>query len=189
MITGIPGVGKSSIINGFVKENESFNILEYGNIIQEFIFKKYNINERNRIGDYATSKDVSDCDKMFLERICEETFRDLIIEAHGIVKLDFGYKYEPFRGIKKASIDGIVMIEASPKRLIQYRLNHDDKKRKVENFREIELHQGLLRNEVMTYVSYLEIPGYFMLNNSNLRSCIKNLNKIIREIKRGKSER
>lgn len=158
--------------------------LVYGDLLQEITWLKYGVKDRNQIRDVIISADIKECDKLFFEKLqqqCKNPY--LLIEAHGFTKTDYGYKFEPFKDLEKMGLGGVVMLQAEPSKIIGYRKNDKSKKRIEEKIKELETHQNLIKTEVMSYSSFLEIPGYFLNNNKKLETVVEKFLSIMEEIK------
>jgi len=147
MVVGVPGVGKTSVINEAKKYLKyEFKAVNTGDIIFELAKEKYNINNRDEIRKKLTFEQQKEIQKEAIKRIKEmEKESDIILDTHLVIESYEGYITGMFR--EYAEIlrpDGIVVIISDPDKIFVRRLRDIQiRGRDIENLKRIEIQQNL----------------------------------------------
>ena len=147
MVVGVPGVGKTSVINEAKKYLKyEFKAVNTGDIIFELAKEKYNINNRDEIRKKLTFEQQKEIQKEAIKRIKEmEKESDIILDTHLVIESYEGY----ITGILReyAEIlrpDGIAVIISDPDKIFVRRLRDIQiRGRDIENLKRIEIQQNL----------------------------------------------
>jgi len=147
IVVGVPGVGKTSVINEAKKYLKyEFKVVNTGDIIFELAKEKYNINNRDEIRKKLTFEQQKEIQKEAIKRIKEmEKEGDIILDTHLVIESYEGYITGMFR--EYAEIlrpDGIVVIISDPDKIFVRRLKDIQiRGRDIENLKRIEVQQNL----------------------------------------------
>ena len=147
IVVGVPGVGKTSVINGAKKYLKyEFKVVNTGDIMFELAKEKYNINNRDEIRKKLTFEQQKEIQKEAIKRIKEmEKESDIILDTHLVIESYEGYITGMFR--EYAEIlrpDGIVVIISDPDKIFVRRLKDIQiRGRDIENLKRIEIQQNL----------------------------------------------
>lgn len=163
IVTGVPGVGKSTLCQQIVEKNENIENVNFGRFLTEYI--RENETEKG-------------CDKAFVEYLTKRQ-KNIIIDSHGVEKKQYGLKFTPFTGIE--NIVGYVLIKAHPRKIIERRMK-DAKKRTYERLSEVKAHQNILEIELINYSCITGKPAYVINNDCGVEMCGEKLEQILEEI-------
>jgi len=147
IVVGVPGVGKTSVINEAKKYLKyEFKVVNTGDIIFELAKEKYNINNRDEIRKKLTFEQQKEIQKEAIKRIKEmEKENDIILDTHLIIESYEGYIPGMLR--EYAEIlrpDGIAVIISDPDKIFVRRLKDIQiRGRDIENLKRIEIQQNL----------------------------------------------
>lgn len=147
IVTGVPGVGKSSICQKLVTKYSSTTLVNFGEFLQ-----KYKQNSGGR----------EDCDEEFISYL-KNIKGNTLVESHGFEKMSFGILYTPFINIEQLEISCLILIEDDPVKIYKRRLS-DKKIRIYESPEEIKNHQDLLKMAIVSYSIFLKKRSYFIQN-------------------------
>jgi adenylate kinase len=148
LIVGVPGAGKTSIINEVKKYLKyEFKVVSAGNIVLELAKEKYNINNRDDIRKKLTFEQQKELQREAIKRIKEiEKENDIILDIHLVIESYEAYipgMIREYAEILKP--DGIVIIMSDPDKIIIRRLKDIQiRRRDIENLERIEIHQNLI---------------------------------------------
>ena len=147
IVVGVPGVGKTSVINEAKKYLKyEFKVINTGDIMFELAKEKYNINNRDEIRKKLTFEQQKEIQKEAIKRIKEmEKESDIILDTHLVIESYEGY----IPGILReyAEIlrpDGVAVIISDPDKIFVRRLKDIQiRGRDIENLKRIEIQQNL----------------------------------------------
>ncbi|MCC5446921.1 adenylate kinase [Candidatus Nanobsidianus stetteri] len=147
IVVGVPGVGKTSVINEARKYLKyEFKVVNTGDIMFELAKEKYNINNRDEIRKKLTFEQQKEIQKEAIKRIKEmEKESDIILDTHLVIESYEGYIPGMLR--EYAEIlrpDGIAVIISDPDKIFVRRLKDIQiRGRDIENLKRIEIQQNL----------------------------------------------
>jgi len=147
MVVGVPGVGKTSVINEAKKYLKyEFKVVNTGDIMFELAKEKYNINNRDEIRKKLTFEQQKEIQREAIKRIKEmEKESDIILDTHLVIESYEGYIPGMLR--EYAEIlrpDGIAVIISDPDKIFVRRLRDIQiRGRDIENLKRIEIQQNL----------------------------------------------
>jgi adenylate kinase len=147
IVVGVPGVGKTSVINEAKKYLKyEFKVVNTGDIMFELAKEKYNINNRDEIRKKLTFEQQKEIQKESIKRIKEmEKESDIILDTHLVIESYEGYIPGMLR--EYAEIlrpDGIAVIISDPDKIFVRRLRDIQiRGRDIENLKRIEIQQNL----------------------------------------------
>ena len=147
IVVGVPGVGKTSVINEAKKYLKyECKVVNTGDIIFELAKEKYNINNRDEIRKKLTFEQQKEIQKEAIKRIKEmEKEGDIILDTHLVIESYEGYIPGMLR--EYAEIlrpDGIAVIISDPDKIFVRRLKDIQiRGRDIENLKRIEIQQNL----------------------------------------------
>ncbi len=144
ILVGIPGCGKSSILNEIVRRCPNVHVINYG----------------DKMLDQAGLKDRDQLRKLSMEKqkvlgiaaakkISSEAKGITIVDTHALIRTPEGYfPGLPEEVLKILKPQAIVMLECSPKIIRQRRANDPSRHRDVETESELDKDQELSREFV-----------------------------------------
>jgi adenylate kinase len=147
IVVGVPGVGKTSVINEAKKYLKyEFKVVNTGDIMFELAKEKYNINNRDEIRKKLTFEQQKEIQSEAIKRIKEmEKESDIILDTHLVIESYEGYIPGMLR--EYAEIlrpDGIAVIISDPDKIFVRRLKDIQiRGRDIENLKRIEIQQNL----------------------------------------------
>ncbi|MGC9132933.1 MAG: adenylate kinase [Nanopusillaceae archaeon] len=147
LVVGVPGVGKTSVINEskkYLKYN--FRIISVGDIIFDLAKEKYGINDRDEIRKKLNVDQQEELQLEAMKKIKEmEKEEDLILDTHLVIESYSGYIpgiMRKFAEILKP--DGIAVIVSDPDKIFVRRLRDIQiRGRDIEELNRIEIQQNL----------------------------------------------
>ena len=147
LVIGVPGVGKTSVINEAKKYLKyEFKVVSTGDIMFELAKEKYNINNRDEIRKKLTFEQQKEIQSEAIKKIKEmEKENDIILDTHLVIESYEGYIPGMLR--EYAEIlrpDGIAVIVSDPDKIFVRRLKDIQiRGRDIENLKRIEIQQNL----------------------------------------------
>lgn len=154
VVTGIPGIGKSSVckeVQKLLQEKErKITVINYGTVMTELLQKKKERIDRDdlRKSKLFLQRSVQvEAAKAIAEKI-SETEEDVIIDTHMSIKTPYGYLAGlPFHVLNILNPEMFILIEASPSEVLSRRFR--DVTRKRDKALESEIEEELLFSRLM----------------------------------------
>ncbi|NPA47597.1 MAG: adenylate kinase [Thermococci archaeon] len=156
MITGIPGVGKSTITKMALKITKAkFRLINFGDLMFNVAVEKGLVKHRDEVRklDPITQKEIQlEVARRILSMAEKEP---ILIDTHATIKTPKGYLLGfPLEVIETIRPDFIVIIEATPSEILGRRLRDLKRDRDVETEEQIQRHQDLNRAAAITYAMH-----------------------------------
>jgi len=147
IVVGVPGVGKTSVINEAKKYLKyEFKVVNTGDIMFELAKEKYNINNRDEIRKKLTFEQQKEIQREAIKRIKKmEKESDIILDTHLVIESYEGYIPAVLREYAEIlKPDGIAVIISDPDKIFVRRLKDIQiRGRDIENLKRIEIQQNL----------------------------------------------
>ncbi|ACS34480.1 adenylate kinase [Thermococcus gammatolerans] len=156
MITGIPGVGKSTITRLALKRTAiNFRLVNFGDLMFEEAVKQGLVKHRDEMRklDPMVQKQLQ---LRAAQRIVEIA-RDepVLLDTHATIRTPMGYLLGfPKEVIETIRPNFIVIIEATPSEILGRRLRDLKRDRDVETEEQIQRHQDLNRAAAISYAMH-----------------------------------
>jgi len=156
MITGIPGVGKSTITRLALKRTRAkFRLVNFGDLMFEEALKIGLVKHRDEMRklDPKTQKELQ---LKAAQRIVEIARNEpVLLDTHATIRTPVGYLLGfPREVIEIINPNFIVIIEATPSEILGRRLRDLKRDRDVETEEQIERHQDLNRAAAISYAMH-----------------------------------
>ncbi|WP_297549323.1 adenylate kinase [Thermococcus sp.] len=156
MITGIPGVGKSTITRLALKRTRAkFRLVNFGDLMFEEAVKAGLVEHRDEMRklDPKTQKELQLRAAQKIVEIARE--EPVLLDTHATIKTPVGYLLGfPREVIEVINPNFIVIIEATPSEILGRRLRDLKRDRDVETEEQIERHQDLNRAAAVSYAMH-----------------------------------
>jgi adenylate kinase len=148
VVTGVPGVGKTSVMEGVAKE-KGLKIVNYGTVMFEVAKNEDLVKHRDQIRklSIAVQRDIQ-------EKAAQRIFEmgNVIVDTHCTIKTPGGYYPGlPEWVLKKLKPDRIVLVEATVDEIVRRRAKDDSRTRDEEGIEGIKEHQMINRYVAMAY--------------------------------------
>lgn len=148
VITGVPGVGKSAVMEGVAKK-KSLRTVNYGTVMFE-IAKAQNLAENRDQMRKLPVESQKDIQEKAAEKIYE--MGEIIINTHCTIKTPAGYYPGlPEQVLRKLRPDRILIVEATKEEIAKRRSKDKSRTRDTDSEYEIEEHQRMNRYAAMAY--------------------------------------
>jgi len=156
MITGIPGVGKSTITRfALQKSRVKFRLVNFGDLMFDEALKAGLVEHRDgmRKLDPNVQKELQ---MKAARRIVEMSQKEpILLDTHATIRTPVGYLLGfPREVIEVINPNFIVIIEATPSEILGRRLRDLKRDRDVETEEQIERHQDLNRAAAVSYAMH-----------------------------------
>jgi len=156
MITGIPGVGKSTITRLALKRTRArFRLVNFGDLMFEEAVKAGLVQHRDEMRKLEP-KTQRELQLKAAQRIVEIARKEpVLLDTHATIKTPVGYLLGfPREVIEVINPNFIVIIEATPSEILGRRLRDLKRDRDVETEEQIERHQDLNRAAAVSYAMH-----------------------------------
>ncbi|AEK72853.1 adenylate kinase [Thermococcus celericrescens] len=156
MITGIPGVGKSTITKLALKKSRAkFRLVNFGDLMFDEAVGAGLVRHRDEMRklDPNVQKELQ---MKAARRIVEMSQREpVLIDTHATIRTPVGYLLGfPREVIEVINPNFIVIIEAAPSEILGRRLRDLKRDRDVETEEQIQRHQDLNRAAAVSYAMH-----------------------------------
>jgi len=156
MITGIPGVGKSTITRLALKRTRArFRLVNFGDLMFEQAVNSGLVKHRDEMRklDPKTQRELQLKAAQRIVEIARE--EPVLIDTHATIKTPVGYLLGfPREVIEVINPNFIVIIEATPSEILGRRLRDLKRDRDVETEEQIERHQDINRAAAISYAMH-----------------------------------
>ncbi|AHL23768.1 MULTISPECIES: adenylate kinase [Thermococcus] len=156
MITGIPGVGKSTITRLALKRTRAkFRLVNFGDLMFEEAVKAGLVKHRDEMRklDPKTQRELQLKAAQKIVEIARE--EPVLLDTHATIRTPVGYLLGfPREVIEVINPNFIVIIEATPSEILGRRLRDLKRDRDVETEEQIERHQDLNRAAAISYAMH-----------------------------------
>lgn len=156
VITGIPGVGKSTITKlALQRTRAKFRVVNFGDIMFEEAVKAKLVTHRDEMRRLSL-KVQRELQLKAAQRILEISREEpVLLDTHATIKTPLGYMLGfPKEVIEVINPKFIVIIEALPSEILGRRLRDLKRDRDVETEEQIQRHQDLNRAAAISYAMH-----------------------------------
>ncbi|TET02204.1 MAG: adenylate kinase [Hadesarchaea archaeon] len=157
VVTGVPGVGKSTVIEGALKQLETkgveYELIIYGDVMLELL-KRKGITHRDEMRKFPVGpyREVQREAGKQIARVAKR--KPVLVDTHCLVKKPEGYYPGlPRWVLEELKPESIVIIEASPEEVAGRRTKDTARKRDKELLNEVVEHQQLNRATATAYAA------------------------------------
>ena len=183
IITGTPGAGKTTVLDGALKKFEGkVARINYGDFMFE-IAKQRGIKSRDdmRKQPLAVQRDIQ---TKAAEQISAQSKGLTIVDTHSAILTPHGYiPGMPEWIIKALAPAAIVLVEAAPKQIAGRRAKDKTRKRDSESVAEIQLHQDLNRMFASSYAAMTGASVAIIVNaDKKLANAVEGLSSLIKSL-------
>jgi len=171
VVTGVPGVGKTSLCRRICHELE-YNYVNYGDLMLEIAQNRDLASTDHDM--FALPIDLQhDIWKSTALKI--KDLKNVVIDLHGVDQSQIGYIISlPLEIIYP---DLIIVIEASEDKIL-FRRNEDSKERIIDSLYSLKQHKWFLRT-TMAICSVIFGCNLSILNNDNFDDCLTKMRNIL----------
>ncbi|ALV61945.1 Adenylate kinase, archaeal type [Thermococcus sp. 2319x1] len=156
VITGIPGVGKSTITKLALKRTRAkFRVVNFGDIMFEEALKAKLVTHRDEMRKLSL-RVQRELQLKAAQRILEISREEpVLLDTHATIKTPLGYMLGfPKEVIEIINPRFVVIIEATPSEILGRRLRDLKRDRDVETEEQIQRHQDLNRAAAISYAMH-----------------------------------
>lgn len=189
IIGGVPGVGKTTVINRtiemLVKKDIMINLQIFGSVMLDIAAEKFNVKDRDELRklDPEMQKDIQ---RTAAIRINERAIGNItIVDTHFAIKTGDG---SFLQGIPKWVSDAIdpkilVLIETNPYEIAKRRKKDKKRKRDKESTERLKIHQEINRTIATTICQKTGALLAIIVNqNGKVDEAAKELTKILEKL-------
>jgi adenylate kinase len=182
ILTGIPGVGKSTVLNALKEVCNDITIVNYGEVMLQQAtlqgldrdsLRKLPVEQQQEIG------------LMACHQIAEQSHPLTIIDTHACIKTPFGFcPGLPLRVLQILEPTMLVQVYSSPEIILRRRRNDHLRKRDEETLSDLTLHQDLTRSFLISASTFTGATLYLINNDSD--TIFGNIQPLVNSIKDAK---
>jgi adenylate kinase len=165
-VFGISGVGKSTLIEGFIKDHPEYTHIQAGTLIRQAL--KNVPRDKLRIADTDTIiKNQYLLIDEFWKEVKEHSYSSIIFDGHSIIDTDTTVVEVPADIIKSLKPCKIIFIEDDPQQITNRRTQDTSRNRPDLSADNVKDHQEKARNQAVIYASQIGIP-FFQIQSGQL---------------------
>ena len=156
IITGIPGVGKSTITKLALQRTKAkFKLINFGDLMFEEAVKSKLVKHRDEMRKLPLEVQ-RELQMKAAKKIAEMAKEHpILLDTHATIKTPHGYLLGlPYEVIRTLNPNFIVIIEATPAEILGRRLRDLKRDRDVETEEQIQRHQDLNRAAAIAYAMH-----------------------------------
>jgi len=181
VVTGIPGVGKSTVIAGALEKLKAeglvYELVNYGDVMLEMMGEQMGITDRDEMRK-VPFEPYREIQRAAAERIAEMAeLKPVLLDTHCSVKKPEGYLPGlPRWALESLKPESIVLIEAEPEEVVARRTKDVSRRRDEELLAEVAEHQQLNRAIAMAYAALVGATVKIVKNrNGKLNEAIEDM--------------
>lgn len=167
IIMGVPGVGKTSVLNGVMKMKPKYKIVNYGDLMLETFESKYGIKNRDEIRS-APIDLQKEAQKTVINKLSEMQGK-IILDTHCSIRTPKGYLpglSSEFLEMLKTKIEVLVLLSAPTKEI------YDRRQKDSTRIREVSMEEIIEHDRVnMAYLAVYSVltgaPALIVMNCNN----------------------
>jgi adenylate kinase len=154
IITGVPGVGKTTVVTGALKglesEGVSYRILNFGTYMFDVAQKERIVRDRDEMR--KLDKDIQKRLQKLAAQVMAKEEGNVIIDTHASIKTPAGYLAGlPEWVLRELMPDTIVLVETNEDQILLRRLTDETRTRDLEGSYGIAEHQQFNRSIAAAY--------------------------------------
>ena len=164
VVTGIPGVGKTTVMKK-AAEGMDIEFVTFGTVMSEIAIESGLVKDRDEMRK-LTLEQQKDLQIKSAEKVA--SMGNVILDTHCTVKTPKGYLPGlPEWVIKKLKPTAIVVVEADPKEIFDRRANDPTRNRDSDTVEQINEHQMMNRSAAMAYAALSGSTVKIVFNHDN----------------------
>jgi adenylate kinase len=167
IIMGLPGAGKTTVLNGLKQEMPELKIMNYGDLMMEIMKEKYGIESRDEMRKKLSIDDQKKVQEMITEKLSAFKDRNCVLDTHCAVKTPKGYLPGlPMKTLSRITVDGLMLITANPEEIYERRKNDPSRARDHETLEDLRMHDDMSKYMLATYAVYTGAPAMIIYNKA-----------------------
>jgi adenylate kinase len=181
VVTGVPGVGKSTVVAGALEKLKAeglvYELVNYGDVMLEMMKERMGITDRDEMRKipFEPYKEIQ---RAAAERIAAKAkLKPVLLDTHCTIKKPEGYLPGlPRWVLESLKPESIVLIEAEPEEVVARRTKDVSRRRDEELLAEVVEHQQLNRAIAMAYATLVGATVKIVKNrNGKLSEAINDM--------------
>lgn len=164
MVTGIPGVGKTTVMKK-AAEGLDIEFVTFGTVMIEIAKQMELVKDRDEMRKLNLEQQ-KELQVKSAEKIAN--MKNVVLDTHCTIKTPKGYMPGlPEWVIKKLNPTAIVLVEASPQEIYNRRANDPTRNRDPDSVEQIDEHQMMNRSAAMSYATLSGATVKIVFNHDN----------------------
>jgi len=186
VVTGVPGVGKSTVVAGALKNLKAkglvYELVNYGDVMLEMMRERMGITDRDDMRKIPFEP-YQEIQRAAAEQIAEMAkLKPVLLDTHCSIRKPEGYLPGlPRWALESLKPESIVLIEAPPEEVIARRTKDVARRRDEELLAEVAEHQQLNRAIAMAYAALTGATVKIVKNrDGKLSEAVKDMEETLR---------
>ncbi|MFA5049698.1 MAG: adenylate kinase [Candidatus Micrarchaeia archaeon] len=168
IVMGLPGAGKTTVLEGFAKKNPEYKLLNYGTLMFEIAKEKYKIENRDQIR-ILSAEEQKGIQKIVGEKLATEVGK-VVLDTHCSVlnpHKKFYLPGLPYSLLKELKVDLLVLITGEIEEIATRRESDSTRVRKVD-LHEIKEHDMYNKMLLASYSAISGAPAKIIINRNGM---------------------
>ena len=178
VVTGIPGVGKTTVMQK-AAEGMDLEFVTFGTVMIDIAKEKGLVKDRDEMRKLSLDQQ-KDLQIQTAEKVAN--MKNVIVDTHCTVKTPKGYMPGlPEWVVKKLKPTAIVVVEADPEEIYNRRANDETRDRDPDSVEKIAEHQQINRAAAMAYAALSGATVKIVFNHDNaIDEAVKEASPVLR---------
>lgn len=165
ILMGVPGVGKSSVLNGIRQKKPEYSVVNYGDLMLGIFREKYDLQNRDEMRKASITQQKA-VQKAVAQKLAKMDGK-VILDTHCSIQTPKGYLPGlPFELLGKLKVERLVLLSATIDEIYSRRKNDPSRTREV-NKDEIIEHDQMNKSYLAAYSAFAGAPATIVLNRDN----------------------
>lgn len=161
VITGLPGAGKTTVLN--LLRERGYSIVNFGDSMYEMALEDKLVENRDEMRKKLTPEQTKELQIKVARKISK--LNPQILDTHATVKTPYGYLPGlPYYILKLLNIKAFVLITAQPEEIMLRRKEDPTRKRDSDTIEKIEEQDTMNKAFIASYSAYKGVPALLVRN-------------------------
>ncbi len=186
VVTGTPGAGKSTVLNGAIEMlKNKVNVINYGDFMFEVAKQNGNVKNRDELRKLPSNEQITIQMAAANQIVARAGKKITIVDTHSTINTPLGYiPGMPEWVVTELKPMVIVLIEADPKQIAKRRQKDKTRARDKEAFEQIKAQQELNRMFASSYAAMTGASVKIIVNaDKKLSKAVGELASLINSLK------
>lgn len=182
IVMGLPGAGKTTVLQGAVAGIDGWKVLNYGDMMFEIAKRENLVNDRDEMRKLLVKKQRRIQDEA-ADKLAEMRGK-IILDTHCSIHTSTGYMPGlPYEQLRKLNVEHLVFVSAPAKDILGRRQRDKTRKRDMTSMQDVELDISVNTAYLCAYSALSGATASIIMNaDGKLEEAVGKLREIIKRV-------